>query len=70
MAAMDQFTALFALAYRRQDIHFVCETCGQRRPEPVTALADRFGPLVPLARLAQGSYCRKCGSMNMRVEAE
>lgn len=66
---MDQLTALFALAYRRRDIRFVCETCGQGRSEPSAALADRFGPLVPLARLARGSYCRKCGSMDMRVEA-
>lgn len=66
---MNQHTALFALAYRHREIHFVCETCGVRHREPSEILSERLGPLTPLFRVGRDRYCRKCGSIEIRVEA-
>jgi uncharacterized OB-fold protein len=65
---MNEHTALFALAFAGRSIRFVCEDCGRVQPQPVAALADRFGPLTPLALLTTGSHCGKCGSVHLRAE--
>lgn len=64
---MHQFTALYTLAYRRQDVRFGCQECGHARLEPIEALVAHFGPLFPLGKLADHSYCRKCGGVAMRA---
>lgn len=61
--------ALYALAYIGRQVRIVCQRCATTYFEPSDYLANRFGPLFPVAGICKGVRCRKCGSRDLAASA-